>query len=109
MAHYRKIIHENKQYEYVVGKNVTYIKGLGKYNNSEYGALYEYNDTFVITPKIVVRMIKGIKNTTPIYHCKRHNHKTNNLVYDEYILAAKERIELTPACPECNYEQYMNS
>ena len=60
---YRKITVNDKQYEYVVGKQYTKIKDVGTFRNDRIGTILGYNDQgenkYAVTPAVVKRMIES--------------------------------------------------
>lgn len=64
MAHYRKINVDGYNYEYVIGKSDTKIKGVGLYRNSDIGDSYddEWGDPkIIITPSMIATVIRSEK------------------------------------------------
>ena len=60
---YRKITVNDKQYEYVVGKQYTKIKNVGTFRNDQIGTIACYDDhgknKYAVTPAVVKRMIES--------------------------------------------------
>ena len=60
---YRKITVNDKQYEYVVGKQYTKIKNVGTFRNDQIGTVTCFDDggknKYSVTPAVVKRMIEA--------------------------------------------------
>ena len=61
---YRKITVNDKQYEYVVGKQFTKIKNVGLFRNDQIGEVTGYSclrneNIYSVTPAVVKRMIES--------------------------------------------------
>ncbi len=110
---YRKITVDDKQYEYVIGKTHTKIKGLGLYPNIELGDTVKKPgfiggpDKTFITPGMIADVIRGkkprsIHETKSMQRC-RHTSTPYTVAnpFDAEIYG--KRVPMI-ACEEC-YEQ----
>jgi hypothetical protein len=60
MSHFRKINVGGKDYEYKVGKQATFVKGVGEFQHCKFAFCVDVSmDVWKVTPKRVRKMIEG--------------------------------------------------
>lgn len=113
---YRKITVDNQVYEYVIGKHATKIKGLGVFQNVDFGSTFPRpavigggSGTFV-TPGMVSDLIRGKKprpleqTQTPIHECEHgvSTPFTAAAPYDQEIYGEHHAMIACARCLEIN-------
>lgn len=100
---YRKITVNDKQYEYVIGKTNTKIKGVGLFLNSQVGSeVVDCGGNFieyVVTLRIVATLIKGSREK-PTFSC-HHGTVTDKLMVNPYDEEIYGKTLYIAACGEC--------
>jgi len=104
---YRKITVNDKQYEYVIGKTHTKIKGKGLFKNSEVGVPLkrrvgdEVKESFVVTPAIVADLIAG-KPIRPMHKCYHGTVTSKTMInpYDHEVYGERNTIGKCHLCHE---------
>ena len=81
---YRKLEVDGKQYEYVIGKKNTKIRGGATYLNEAIGDRINGNDEdIIVTPYNVANAIRGISNPRTVRRCS-HGIVTHEVVANPY-------------------------
>ena len=107
---YRKITVDGKQYEYVIGKTHTKIKGLGLFLNTEIGMTVPFPPEFhrapktFVTPGMIADKIQGKLPRKPIMYSCEHL-TTPHTVADPFESEVHGRYVAMIACDRCVNER----
>jgi len=100
----RKLIIDNKEYEYVIGKDYTKVKFNGKstlFENRKIGNVIK-EGRYRVTPKHVRRAIKG--ESIPEFICQKHQFRTTKMVFRPDWDSLDYREIPVFVCPKCEKE-----
>lgn len=101
---YRKIVVSNKTYEYVIGRSVLKIKGVGIFPKEQVGDYIPDSDNYMITPAHVADIIKfGKKQIKEQKMCKDHNLPVS-LHVDPFMDEIYNKQIISPMCEKCLQE-----
>lgn len=103
---YRNITVDGKLYQCALGRTHLKIKHEGKHfklvKNSEIGNELGNSGVYVVTPAVIVKVIKGEEKDLPfVFHCKQHNYTTTQLAYDPYASEIYNKYDQVWNCPKC--------
>jgi len=97
---YRKIIVNDIEYFYTIGKSHTKVKGVGVFTNRDIGDPIPKTDKFIVTPYSVKNAINGERHHRPVETCD-HGVVTHHTVLDPYFSEIHgEDVELIN-CQKC--------
>lgn len=108
---YRKLELNGRIYEWVVGKSVLKVKGVGIWPIADVGTLAAskrdwskpYVATYVCGPAHVINAILG--KPKPVYECDRHPGVGGDfLAADPFASEIYDKIMHVPNCPDCLQE-----
>lgn len=115
---YRTITVSGVDYEYVIGKSCTKIKGFGVFQNNDIGVESRYSNRpkdvegnrikkMVVTPAIVADLIAG--NPIRSMNACRHGTVTGRTTADPYEAEVNDEYAPIIDCDKCVHESYMET
>lgn len=94
---------DGRSYRYSIGR--THVKIVGPEGSrtlpkSEVGNRLEHSDTFVVTPRNVANVIRGLPGPER-FACVQHGETTTEVAIDPFDHEVYGRKTIVPACRQC--------
>jgi hypothetical protein len=91
MAHYRKLIVDDQEHKYKVGRHATYIRDLGTFSHQGWAFNHDSSmDGYTVTPRDVEYMIRKTLGTLPANFVRTYGYDTQG-TYGEDPKVKEER------------------